>query len=225
QGFGRARMMPGFVSEREIELPQVKPIPLPTDVDPPYGPEHDISRASADEPDTAQPQPLNAQLPSLHETGVSDFVDPDRIGYVKDRDHVAGFQSHRFTKIPQRFVPTDQQPASWKVVRLELVSLLKHDMPVAYVSKNLPQMDELRDALIRPLDPFEKQSLDRLRSDEDVLIDETPDRIRMVGSLRAAKSCLECHAVRRGELLGALTYELVPVRPLQNNGPQHPLLN
>jgi hypothetical protein len=48
----------------------------------------------------------------------------------------------------------------------------------------------------------------------DFVIDDNDDRIRMVGSLRAGKNCLECHSVRRGELLGAFSYELVPTRPL-----------
>jgi hypothetical protein len=95
---------------------------------------------------------------------------------------------------------------------LELVSLLKHRNPVAYISKHLPQMDELRDAPTRALEAFERQSLEQLKSEEDVVIDETADRIRMVGSLRAAKNCLDCHSVQRGELLGALTYELVPAK-------------
>jgi len=85
---------------------------------------------------------------------------------------------------------------------------------VAYVSKNLPQMDELRDAQTRPLDDFEQHALDRLRSDEDLVIDDAPNRIRMVGSLRAGKDCLECHSVRRGELLGAFSYELIGGRPI-----------
>ncbi len=46
------------------------------------------------------------------------------------------------------------------------------------------------------------------------MIADSPDQIRMVGSLRASQNCLDCHSVRRGELLGALTYELIPVRPM-----------
>ena len=169
---------------------------------------------------TSPPELSNGELLSLHDLGMSDFFDPDRIGFVKDRDHVAGFQSHRFATMPQLDVPRDLPLASWKIIRLELVSLLKHDTPVAYVSKNLPQMDELRDASTRPLDPFEQRSLASLRSDEDVMIDETPDRIQMLGSLRASKSCLECHSVRRGDLLGALTYELVPANPTRKKAVQ-----
>ena len=31
---------------------------------------------------------------------------------------------------------------------------------------------------------------------------------QMLGSLRAAKPCLDCHNVQRGELLGAFSYRL-----------------
>ena len=50
--------------------------------------------------------------------------------------------------------------------------------------------------------------------ESDGRIDDAPNRIRMVGSLRAGKDCMECHSIRRGELLGAFSYELVPPRPM-----------
>ena len=83
---------------------------------------------------------------------------------------------------------------------------------MAYVSSHLPRMDELREAPTRPLNDFELQAVDRIRSDEDVVTDEVPGRIRMLGSLRAAKDCVQCHSVGRGELLGALSYELAPTK-------------
>ncbi len=89
--------------------------------------------------------PPKPELASLHVSGFLDFVDPNRIGYVADRDRVAGFQSHRMTKMPQSDSLPDNRSSAWRIVRLELVSLLKNDVPVAYVSQNLPQMDELRD--------------------------------------------------------------------------------
>lgn len=209
QGFGRGRMMPGFVSEAVIELPPAEPTALPSEPEPPYRPEDGSTDELVDAEKSALPQTNNGTLISLHESGTADFVDPDRIGYARDRDHVAGFIAHRFTKMPD-FSEYGKQTPAWQIARLELVSLLKHDVPVAYVSNHLPQMDELRDAPTRPLDEFERTSLDLLVSEEDVVIDETPDRIRMIGSLRADKNCLKCHAVQRGALLGALTYELVP---------------
>lgn len=213
-------MMPGFISERVIELPKSAPIPVPEQIDPPYDSDHGTLDITAAEEKPSQSQPAPGELFSLHESGTSDFFDPDRIGYVQDQGQVAGFISHRFTRMPEIGALNPPLQSSWKIARLELVSLLKHETPVAYVSKHLPQMDELQDALTRPLDEFERRSLENLRSDEDVMVEETPDRIRMIGSLRASRDCLKCHSVRRGELLGALTYEIVPVNANRIKPPQ-----
>jgi len=62
----------------------------------------------------------------------------------------------------------------------------------------------------RELDDFERSALPRLRTEEDVVIKDGSDRLRFLGSLRARTSCLKCHSAVRGELLGALSYELLP---------------
>lgn len=215
QGFGPTRMAGRWV--RDIELPDPPPIPVTAE------PDHDYESASASPPSAGEGEPslpippLPHKLRALHVTGVQDLFNPERLGYIQDRDHVAGFRSHHFTQMPELTPSTGEVRSSWRIVRLELVSLLKHDIPVAYVSKNLPRMDELQKAPTRSLEEFERQALDRLRTDEDVAIDETPERIRLVGSLRARKGCLDCHSAQRGELLGALTYELVPSRPAGRN--------
>lgn len=206
RGFGHVRMR--HVSPSSVELPEEKPVPLPTRQEPSYDAGVEPTPPLAGFPATER----SAAFMSLHRSGLEDFFDVDRIGYVKDRDHVAGFEPHRFTKMPQvrdRTWPRTE----WQITRLDLVSLLKHKTPVAYVSKNLPQMDELGDAPTRPLDAFEQNALKRLQSEEDLVTDEAADRIRMVGSLRAAKDCTRCHSVRRGELLGAFSYELSPASP------------
>jgi hypothetical protein len=46
------------------------------------------------------------------------------------------------------------------------------------------------------------------RRDDDVVVKKDGDNYGMLGSLRAAKQCLECHSVERGELLGAFSYLL-----------------
>lgn len=209
RGFGSARMR--SMRLHDIELPDSQPVPLPSP------PPLDYEPTRAD-----RPLPLAADVPfdpmtppqdkllALHDAGLRDFLDDGRMGYVADRDHVAGFQSHGFMGVPA--LPTEGAARDWRIVRLELVSLLKHPAPVAYLSRHLPQMDQLDELPTRALDRFEQQAIDRLRSDEDVVIDEGVNRIRMVGSIRAAKDCLACHAAQRGELLGAFSYELVPSR-------------
>jgi nitrate reductase cytochrome c-type subunit len=60
----------------------------------------------------------------------------------------------------------------------------------------------------RSLDSFESKSLAQLWADEDVVVSHEGNEYRMLGSLRAARQCLECHSVQRGELLGAFSYSL-----------------
>jgi hypothetical protein len=136
-----------------------------------------------------------------HEDNAIAFLNPLDFGYVKDREHVAGFRPHQFGRKPDA-------PKRWQVERLELVGLLKYDEPVVYLSDYLPKMDELRDAPTRPLDAFEQEALTALRGGEDLMVRDGSDRMRMLGSLRAAKQCLRCHQVERGDLLGAFSYRL-----------------
>ena len=100
----------------------------------------------------------------------------------------------------------------WHVARLELVSLLVHDEPCAYVSANLPQMDEVRNVSTRSLDQFESQALARLRAGEDLVTESGPHAIRMLGPILASNDCLKCHGVERGTLLGCFSYTLVPAK-------------
>ncbi len=136
-------------------------------------------------------------LPELHQSAALEFVHPQGFGYVKDRAHVAGFQSHRFGEVPASIAPV-------AVARVELVSLLLHDAPAVYASDRLPAMNELVGVPTRPLDDFEAGALAKLRRGEELVVDGA----RMLGALRNAKQCIACHGGERGELLGALSYGL-----------------
>jgi hypothetical protein len=166
------------------------------------------SLLTRDRNQVTEPSSIESLL-GLHETGLLEgFLERSRMGYVVDRDHVAGFLPHRFIDMPPR--EALKQPLSWRVARLELISLLKHKEVVAYVTEHLPQMDELQQAPTRALTTFERDALTQLRRDEDLVVQTHPQLIRMVGSVRAGNDCVKCHAVKRGELLGAFSYELVP---------------
>jgi hypothetical protein len=145
-------------------------------------------------------------LSQMLDTSILDFVNPRGFGYLKDRRHVAGFESHRFSQVPE--------PANrWKVQTLELVGLLLHDEPEVYVSDHLPQMDKVRGAPARPLDRFEGYALDALRRGEDLFITQEEEGLRMLGAVRSTRRCVDCHAGNRGDLLGALSYTLRSVGP------------
>jgi hypothetical protein len=144
----------------------------------------------------------------MHCDSLSDFLYPARFGYVKDRRHVAGFQSHQFAFSHAYPAARGEAPA-YRLERLELVSLLKHERPGVYVTENLPRMDELVDVPIRPLNVIEANGLRRLWQGDDLVSTETIGGLRVLGSLRAGKQCLTCHDARRGDLLGAFSYHLV----------------
>jgi hypothetical protein len=48
-----------------------------------------------------------------------------------------------------------------------------------------------------------------------VVTEATTNHIRILGALRASQQCLECHQVRRGDLLGAFSYDIQRDPPLK----------
>ncbi|MFL5243828.1 MAG: hypothetical protein ACJ8FY_17135 [Gemmataceae bacterium] len=204
-GFGVVRGM--RPSETVLEIEEPAPVPL-SDYD--YKDILAADFAVADSGDKGQngvgsKELEESSLRDLHTNGLFDFINPRGFGYIERRDRVAGFQAHRFSRMPKL-----DAPLRWEVQDLELVSLLKHEEPVAYISKNLPRMDELRDAKTRPLDAFERDALQVLKHGEDLKVRHAPREIRMVGSIRAVSQCVQCHEVERGDLLGAFSYRLRP---------------
>ena len=139
------------------------------------------------------------KMSRFHEEGIVDFLNPKGFGYFKNRREVAGFQNHGMSK-------AQVAPAPWLAAKIELIGVVIHEKPVAYLSTNLPKMDELRKAPTRPLDAFEMDALVSLRKGEDLFARGTNDKARMVGAIRATKQCLECHGTSRGDLLGAFSY-------------------
>jgi hypothetical protein len=197
-GFGVGRVVgPGFFAR----IDDAESIPLP----------HSAADYVTATRGSVEPiEPSWSALGQLHANSFIDFVNAKGFGYVKDRQQVAGFQSHHFRRLPE-VESTDR--TRWRIQHLELVSLLKFSEPAVYVSDQLPRMDQLQDAPTRPLDAFEQSRLPVLRHGEDLTVDATPDRVRMLGAIRAVKQCLACHTAKRGDLLGAFSYQLVSEEP------------
>jgi hypothetical protein len=144
-----------------------------------------------------------AGLRELLEQSVWDFANAGDFGYIKDREHVAGFEGHRFTEVPEAC-----ERCVLKVQRLSLVGLVLSEEPRVYVSEELPRMDRVRETPTRALDRFEEFAMSRLRKGEDVVATEEGTSLRMLGSVRSFDACMKCHAGRRGDLLGAFSYVL-----------------
>lgn len=165
------------------------------------------------------PAPNDSTAPLIafrefYRAGAENFLDPERLGYVQDREHVAGFEPHAFQSMPA----LSKHAGDWKLEHLELVSLRKPSGPHVYVSENLPKVDDLKRVDTRLLTDFETRALSQLRSGDDVVIEESDGALRMLGSLRAGNHCIRCHSGRRGELIGALSFELH--RKTEHEAPQ-----
>ncbi len=201
-GFGFTRM--SGVSEWALkqglrtEPPPPQPAPRSTDS---WSASALLDRADAKEAE------MDQKLLQMHFLGVVDFVNPNGFGFVKDRQHVSGFQSHQFSRLPD-------PGTAWRLKTLDLVGLVVHEEPVAYVSATLPRMDRLRKTPTRPLDAFEVAGLAALRKGQDLFVRDTANgHRRMLGAVRSGKQCLSCHGGERGELLGAFSYTLARGQP------------
>jgi hypothetical protein len=146
----------------------------------------------------------NGEFHGYHKDGMSDFLYPRGFGYVKDRAHVAGFKPHGFRSRDW----TVNESWRWRVQHIQLVGILSHEEPVVYLTDKLPSMEQIRQGKTRTLDGFEEAALPTLREGEDLFIASKGETLRMLGALRATKTCQQCHDAEAGDLLGAFSYTL-----------------
>lgn len=106
QGFGITRMR--GVHREFIELPDEPPIPLPEKREYNPSPKHDEGRSQIVDLAEAKPSPPQPLLLDVHDTGVNDFLDPNRFGYIENIDRVIGFKAHQFARIPLNGPPRTQ---------------------------------------------------------------------------------------------------------------------
>jgi hypothetical protein len=158
--------------------------------------------------------PEREALFAAHSSTLVDFANVRGFGYVRDRDHVAGFRPHGIRDSRREAFPVPVDSSPWRIGRLELVSLLKFDEPRVYVSPRLPRMGRLGDGRTRPADGFELAALAALLGGEELYTGKADDELCVLGAIRAGKQCLACHSAERGELLGAFTYRLRPAETL-----------
>ncbi len=149
-----------------------------------------------------------------------------RTGIRGKHGNVLGFETHRVRlsdswsrhlgatkrQLPNVAEEVDaEQDTFWKINRIQLVSLLMHEDPCVYTSVKLPNMEELSSetAQTRPLNAFEAEAIGELKSGKPLHIRATKNRIVMVGSIRLQSSCMQCHAGKKDDLLGAFSYEIL----------------
>lgn len=195
-GFGVGRI--GYIrkpSEENLKVKEERDPPPPQPESP--GPAWELGGVQF-----TLPEHDRSAARQLHANGLYDFVNVENWGFVRSRQQVAGFLPHAFSRVPAG--------REWKVVRVELVGLLKHPEPVVYPSDRLPAMADLKDAPTRAPDAFETAGVAAIRKGDDGFAGRRGDEVRYVGAVRSAEACVKCHGGERGDLLGAFSYRLRP---------------
>ena len=225
-GFGHMRLIEG-------QFPQTPELPPKDWSEADRGESVTLPRAggfftpSADKKGPTLPSVI--ALADFHTDTAHEFTRPDSWGLVKDKTRVAGFLPHALDFVPDEGYrrwydlenPTKDKAGNvtafplaerWAVRKVELIGLLMHDAPVAYMNPDdkLPTMATAKDSKTRELTEFESGGLKDLAAGKEVVaVDATTNQVRMVGAIRMADACLKCHEGKRGDLLGAFTYDLV----------------
>jgi hypothetical protein len=223
-GVGRMRY-PGL---RQLEEPDGAPIRIPLQSE--Y---HLVSAPLQSQVDPATSQSFAAkpitgsdaeEISRGHKHYSSWFLSPDRFGDVKDVSQVAGFLPHAITEEDWPY-PTgssqveldrpfhsdgsdSDQRERLTLRKLQMVGLLYHETPVVYDLETLPELLSADTAPTRSLDSFESRAIEILKGGTSVHIENVPGGVRMLGALRNAESCTDCHDGPTNQLLGAFSYEL-----------------
>lgn len=177
----------------------------------------------------------HSEMRKGHGEYASWFLQPSRYGQIKDLDQVAGFLPHAFTRTPsddrnpqyplaqerthrwERDIPEEQLFA--KLTKLQLLGLLYHEEPVVYELDTMPELVSAETAETRALDSFEQRGLERLLAGDKIHLEQTENQLRMLGPLRNAESCQDCHEGPSNQLLGAFSYTMLigSESPLKSN--------
>ncbi|MCM2371246.1 hypothetical protein [Aporhodopirellula aestuarii] len=100
------------------------------------------------------------------------------------------------------------QSPVWRLDSVQVVSLDRFESPVAYDEEELPTMDAIKNRLMptRSLSPFELEAVKKLRNGDELVSDRNSEQLVLVGAIRANNACVDCHAAKPLDLLGAFTY-------------------
>jgi len=118
---------------------------------------------------------------------------------------------------------------AYRVDKLELIGIAKHETPVAYeINRHSPFAASARfenppvaATNIRPLTDYEKSALVEIKGGKETVGKEDDSGLTVVGAVRSQDACLQCHTGKVGDVLGAFSYHLSKV-DFFNNGLSEP---
>jgi hypothetical protein len=156
---------------------------------------------SSGELDREEPIPFAKEMGKIHEHSVGEFLSPSPVQPENAAPTIPAivFDGKNYNRAKK----------AWEAKSIDLIGLIKHETPVVYVSEKVAELERGDAAPTRALDEFELAGLMALQGGENLFGRSREGVIRLVGSVRAEASCLNCHHQKReGDLLGAFSYVL-----------------
>ena len=141
----------------------------------------------------------------MHEYFVTGFISSDGFGLAR--------------------MPTPRQMArrstlyfdgvDFRIGNVQLLSTPAEEKPFIYETKSDVTMKAISDAGRRDLRACETDAVAQLKAGRDAVMTMDHGQPVVIGALRAGDECASCHQVKKGEMLGAFVYPLVPVEDVQ----------
>jgi hypothetical protein len=172
---------------------------------------------------------LSREYIGLHPPPAWSSVEQMHAVYVEKFIQSSGFGAGRMGPVDLRtFSELVLNGQPYTVKKVELIGLIKHPEPTAYVIGMPPQKafftnDAARHIQTRALTTFETDALIKLRNGRNEIVGTHDGSQAILGAVRAQKKCLKCHEGKTGNLLGAFSYSMAlaskPQAPVLTNNP------
>ena len=103
----------------------------------------------------------------------------------------------------------------FRIGYVQLLSTPQGEKPFVYETKTDVTMRSISDAGRRDLRAYETDAVGQLKSGRDAVMTMDHEQPVVIGAVRAGEECVSCHQVKKGDMLGAFVYPLVPVEEVQ----------
>ena len=103
----------------------------------------------------------------------------------------------------------------FRIGGVQLLSTPEGEKPFVYDTKGDATMRSISKADRRGLHAFEADAVAQLKAGKDAVMEVDHGLPVVIGAVRAGDECVNCHQVKKGDMLGAFVYPLIPVEELQ----------
>ena len=157
---------------------------------------------------------FNSPFPEAHARAVKTFVESQGFGYGRFRR--SGYWIEHTVRLEENL---------FRPMNVNLIGLTPEEGD-RYFEGRMPKKAELTTAITRELSKDEAAAVAQIRAGTAPWVrlpaawetfvgpprKYSYDTVHIIAPITADTSCLECHKVKQGSLLGAFDYEMMPIR-------------